>query len=397
MLHKEYEKVFVGVDVPTIQPQPVESTQGTSRTPRALRTPTHVVVVDDVVQKRRESNDDRERDEIAEATLLSLTMHKAAIVAEAQENVAKVQEKLIEEDIEKMVYGKDEESYAKTVDDDDEEEKKYDKKDGDNDANDNDDYTDYTLVKTQEWTDTVSPTPDTTSQDHSKPTFSKTKVLPGSIAGMGIRRGINKKHMKTTYVTNKYFQEKIREIPNLLKNLVPKLTVAKTNELIKEVVPRRANAAIMRDKEIAPNDISDLISQEFATYAPKIIEELFKSHMQNTVLNMYPITTRDPYSTIDKPTTGLVYLNNKEEKRVMYLVEIAKFCDATLKIVLKEVKLKIFETEFWKKAPLLGELDINILKAFEREITKRLRHREQMRMWESFVNGRPILPAMKRE
>nr|GFD16605.1 hypothetical protein [Tanacetum cinerariifolium] len=62
---------------------------------------------------------------------------------------------------------------------------------------------------------------------------------------------------------------------------------------------------------------------------------------------------RDPYFIIDKPTTGLIYLNNKEEKRVMYLVEIVKFCDATLEQVLKEVKLKIFETEFLKKPPLL--------------------------------------------
>ncbi|GJY65228.1 hypothetical protein Tco_0467466 [Tanacetum coccineum] len=38
--YKEYEKVFVRIDVPTIQPQPVESTQGTNRTPRATRTPT---------------------------------------------------------------------------------------------------------------------------------------------------------------------------------------------------------------------------------------------------------------------------------------------------------------------------------------------------------------------
>ncbi|GKD52884.1 hypothetical protein Tco_1286271, partial [Tanacetum coccineum] len=39
----------------------------------------------------------------------------------------------------------------------------------------------------------------------------------------------------------------------------------------------------------------------------------------------------------------------------MYLVEIVKFCDATLERVLKEVKLKIFETEFWKKPPPLDE------------------------------------------
>ncbi|GKD61013.1 hypothetical protein Tco_1298522 [Tanacetum coccineum] len=57
--------------------------------------------------------DDRERDEMAEATLLSLTLYKTALAAEAQENIAKVQDKLDEEEIEKMVEGEqDEESYA---------------------------------------------------------------------------------------------------------------------------------------------------------------------------------------------------------------------------------------------------------------------------------------------
>ncbi|GJX75365.1 retrovirus-related pol polyprotein from transposon TNT 1-94 [Tanacetum coccineum] len=57
---------------------------------------------------------------------------------------------------------------------------------------------------------------------------------------------------------------------------------------------------------------------------------------------------------VDKPTTGLIYLNSKDEKWVMYLVEFVKFCDATLEKVLKEVKLKIFQSEPWKKPPLLG-------------------------------------------
>nr|GEV82211.1 hypothetical protein [Tanacetum cinerariifolium] len=57
--------------------------------------------------------DDRERDVIAEATLLSLTLHKTALEAEARENIAKVQEKLDEEEIEKIFEGEEyEESYA---------------------------------------------------------------------------------------------------------------------------------------------------------------------------------------------------------------------------------------------------------------------------------------------
>ncbi|GJV61104.1 hypothetical protein Tco_1467204 [Tanacetum coccineum] len=97
----------------------------------------------------------------------------------------------------------------------------------------------------------------------------------------------------------------------------------------------------------------------------------------------------------DKPDSFSEADFNKDEKRVMYLEEIVKFCDATLEKVLNEVKLRMFKSKFLKKPPLLGELDQDIMKAYEREISKRLSHRLQMRRWESFVNGRPILPTMK--
>ncbi|GJS68649.1 hypothetical protein Tco_0683214 [Tanacetum coccineum] len=119
-------------------------------------------------------SDDREKDEIIEATLLRLAIHKTSIAVKDQENVSKVQEKLEEEEIAKMVKGEeDEESYAselvdsmlnddddsgtriepgshkehpKTIDDDDENEKKDDDKKDD----DNDDHTDHTSVRNQE-------------------------------------------------------------------------------------------------------------------------------------------------------------------------------------------------------------------------------------------------------
>ncbi|GJZ10689.1 hypothetical protein Tco_0545448 [Tanacetum coccineum] len=120
-----------------------------------------------------------------------------------------------------------------------------------------------------------------------------------------------------------------------------------------------------------------------------------KVNLTVTTLTFPGIKEYEPYSIVDKPTTCLIYLNNKNEKRVMYLVEIMKFCDAILEKVLKEVKLEIFQSEPWKKPPLLGELDRDIMRAFEIEITKHISHREQMRRWESFMNGRPILPTMR--
>ncbi|GJW12780.1 hypothetical protein Tco_1578607 [Tanacetum coccineum] len=137
---KEYDTVFMNVDVPMNLPQPVVSTQGMHRSaPRAHRTPTFTaspkgkkrkqIVGESIspskthkitIKKRKQRTpsipplgDDRERDAIAEATLLSLALHKTALAVEAQENVAKVREKLDGEEIEKMVEGEeDEESYA---------------------------------------------------------------------------------------------------------------------------------------------------------------------------------------------------------------------------------------------------------------------------------------------
>ncbi|GKA96818.1 hypothetical protein Tco_0818913 [Tanacetum coccineum] len=57
------------------------------------------------------------------------------------------------------------------------------------------------------------------------------------------------------------------------------------------------------------------------------------------------IEAYESYSIVDKPNTGLIYLNNKDEKWVMYFVEIVKFCDDTLEKVTKEVKLKILQSE----------------------------------------------------
>ncbi|GJZ74014.1 hypothetical protein Tco_0638160 [Tanacetum coccineum] len=124
-----------------IQPQPVVSTQRTHRTtPSAHRSPALSIVTPQkkkrkqvaretssprkslkvtIRQKKASTSpilppsDDKERDEIAEVTLLSLALHKTAIATEAQENVAKAQEKLAEEEIENKVEGKeDEELYA---------------------------------------------------------------------------------------------------------------------------------------------------------------------------------------------------------------------------------------------------------------------------------------------
>ncbi|GJY70652.1 hypothetical protein Tco_0474355 [Tanacetum coccineum] len=155
-------------------------------------------------------------------------------------------------------------------------------------------------------------------------------------------------------------------------------------------------------KYLNKNDIEDLYNlcrnkkETVHDFQLGIESYQVKVNLTASTLSFSGIEAYESYLIVNKPNMGLIYLNNKDEKRVMYLVEILKFCDATLEKVLKEVKLKIFQSEPWKKPSLLGELDRDIMRAFERKITKRLSHQEQMRIWESFVNGRPILKTMKR-
>ncbi|GJY27107.1 hypothetical protein Tco_0401833 [Tanacetum coccineum] len=222
--YKEFETVFVALEVPMIQPQPVrKQSAGETSSPRKSLKVT-------IKQKKHSTtlipppSDDRERDKIVEATLLSLTLHKTSLAAEAQENVADLQEKLAEKEIEKMVEGEeDEESYASEFagfmfndDDDDDSSTRIEPESHKENPEvvDDDDVTkkkDDKNMKmkrkmrmlrkrmmllrrktiSEELTATVSPTTATTSKSKSKRGFTsnKTKILPRSIAGMCRRRG----------------------------------------------------------------------------------------------------------------------------------------------------------------------------------------------------------------
>ncbi|GJU49950.1 hypothetical protein Tco_1219505 [Tanacetum coccineum] len=55
-----------------------------------------------------------------------------------------------------------------------------------------------------------------------------------------------------------------------------------------------------------------------------------KVNLTAPTLTFPGIEEHTPYIIVDEPQMGLIYLNSKDEKRVMYLEEIVKFRDATL-------------------------------------------------------------------
>ncbi|GKC30843.1 hypothetical protein Tco_1038137 [Tanacetum coccineum] len=96
----------------------------------------------------------------------------------------------------------------------------------------------------KEFTDNISPTTATTSKTSVTPkqkkrSFTlKTRRLPGSIVGMCRRRRLIRSHIKTKFITREFFVEKIKEVIQHCDNIVPELTVAKTNEMLKKEMPR---------------------------------------------------------------------------------------------------------------------------------------------------------------
>ncbi|GJS46449.1 zinc finger, CCHC-type containing protein [Tanacetum coccineum] len=80
-----------------------------------------------------------------------------------------------------------------------------------------------------------------------------------------------------------------------------------------------------------------------------------------------------------KPVVGLIYENNKKEKRVMEIKEIPKFCDATLRRVLKLVEKKNKDVKHGYEDSKLSDNDVEYLRFYEEYIKDRLMHQDQMR------------------
>ncbi|GJY32729.1 hypothetical protein Tco_0417198 [Tanacetum coccineum] len=116
----------------------------------------------------------------------------------------------------------------------------------------------------------------------------------------------------------------------------------------------------------------------------KIVELGMEIYQQKVNLTAPTITftgiERKKLLTItSKLVVGLIYENNKKEKRVMSLKKIPKFCDATLKRVLETVKKYNKNVKYGYTNPSPTDVDAEYLEFYEEYIKDRLKHRNQMR------------------
>ncbi|GKD44725.1 hypothetical protein Tco_1269370 [Tanacetum coccineum] len=155
----------------------------------------------------------------------------------------------------------------------------------------------------------------------------------------------------------------------------------KPKEFITDIIARRANGSIVSItesdyKNLNKNDIEDMYllmltlgvesyQQKFNLIAPTITFPGIKKYKV--------------FSIISKPVYGIIYKNNKKEKRVMRHQEIHKFCDATFKRVLEGLNSYNNNVKHGYETLSLSKEDVEYMQLFVEDIEERLKHRDQMR------------------
>ncbi|GJW34476.1 hypothetical protein Tco_0054508 [Tanacetum coccineum] len=99
---------------------------------------------------------------------------------------------------------------------------------------------------------------------------------------------------------------------------------------------------------------------------------------------------------VSEPVYGIMYKNIKKEKRLIRHQEVHKFRDAILKRVLEWLQNYNNDVKHGYVITSLNNKDVEYLQLFEEKIEEWLKHHDQMRHWEMYVNERPLGPRRER-
>ncbi|GJY10972.1 hypothetical protein Tco_0379157 [Tanacetum coccineum] len=139
------------------------------------------------------------------------------------------------------------------------------------------------------------------------------------------------------------------------------------------------------------NDIEERTSKwvdkcvkKFNPYARNSVEHCVEIYQQKVNLTAPTITLLGiekymVFSIVYEPVYGIIYKNNKKEKRAMRHQEVHKLCDATLKRVLEGLKSYNNNVKHGYVTLSLSKEDAEFLQLFEEEIEELLKYHDQMR------------------
>nr|GEX56540.1 hypothetical protein [Tanacetum cinerariifolium] len=244
-------------------------------------------------------------------------------------------------------------------------------------------------------------------------------------------------HLKERLMPRKKFHVLAQHLQEIIEESLPKMVDTHVQELIKTQVPiYQADVAKMIADAIQQDQINNAITNHIPSqdYLPIWLTLKYKFerlHVSNTSCRPFAVRPRDQddphddshpegensvkrihdfqlgvesyqqkvnltaptitfldiekyklFSIISEPVYGIIYKNNKKEKRVMRHQKVHKFFDATLKRVLKELKSYNNNVKHGYVTLSLSREDVEYLQLFEEEIKERLKHRNLMRCYE---------------
>ncbi|GJQ91578.1 hypothetical protein Tco_0002717 [Tanacetum coccineum] len=167
------------------------------------------------------------------------------------------------------------------------------------------------------------------------------------------------------------------------------------HKFITKIMVRSANGNIDLIKEsdykyLNKNDIEDFSIIWEGVHDFQLGMESYQQKVNLTAPTItFPGIEREKLFTItSEPVIGMIYENNKTEKRLMIHKEIHKFCDATLKRVLEKLKKYSKDAKYGYAVPSPSDPFVEYLQFYEEDIKECLKHQDQMRLWEMYVNGR---------
>ncbi|GKC88491.1 hypothetical protein Tco_1149140 [Tanacetum coccineum] len=154
------------------------------------------------------------------------------------------------------------------------------------------------------------------------------------------------------------------------------------HKFITEIVARRANECIVSItepdyKNLNKNDIEDMYLLIMNGKVPDYAET---GLLWSLSVFIKRVEKHKMFSIIYEPIHGIIYKNNKKEKRVIRHSEIHKFCDATLNRVLEGLKSYNNDVKYGYVQRELTDDEVEYLKLFEEEIEV-----ERLVVWKDLV------------
>ncbi|GJV17687.1 hypothetical protein Tco_1363010 [Tanacetum coccineum] len=98
-------------------------------------------------------------------------------------------------------------------------------------------------------------------------------------------------NMNKTFIRKDNVRTMLENVDNTLKEVIPKIVSKTTDEIMQDNLHWLVVDVVKKEKDRTKADVPALVSQEFIAHAPQIIEELFRTYMNNTVLNVHPSST----------------------------------------------------------------------------------------------------------